>query len=111
MCIFVSCCRTRYLSYTGELGTPGKLSESRRQLVLAVALGRFECLNAGLPVEGAGGGRVGAVDRAAGRTRVAPETGQDPDRAAERGGPGSGLPGPHPSAGARPDRPRAARGP
>ena len=41
-----------------------------------------------VPVEGAGGGRVGAVDRAAGRTRVAPETGQDPDRAADRTGEG-----------------------
>jgi len=35
----LSCCRTIYLTHTGELGTPGKLSESRRQLVLAVAWG------------------------------------------------------------------------
>jgi hypothetical protein len=35
----LSCCRTMYLTYGGELVTPGKLSEGRRQLVLAAALG------------------------------------------------------------------------
>ena len=45
-----------------------------------------------------------------GRTRVAPETGQDPDRAAERRGRGSGLPRLPSSAGAIPGRPRPRRG-
>ena len=41
-----------------------------------------------VPVEGAGGGRAGAADRAARRARFEAETGQDPDRAAEVGGEG-----------------------
>jgi hypothetical protein len=35
----LSCGRTIYLTYGGELVLPGKLRHSRRQLVLAVAFG------------------------------------------------------------------------